>query len=138
MNAVVWELGRIALGLLNQQHFAQAIELLDASVEILKGQTFQDNTSPSSSALVVPFFIRENVENGDLLSIKYKAMQQVKKGETFVPIITGFTFNKTHACRHVTPIKNVIEFIARKVSASRSVVLCATVARFHATKSVAR
>ena len=79
--SIVWEFGRLTIGLLNQYLFMPSIKLLDAGLRVLKsGEQVTANpiagflSGPSS---VIPVFVDEHMRPEDLLSIKYKAMKHV-------------------------------------------------------------
>ena len=83
---LVWDVGRIAIGLLNNQLYAPAIEMLDEAVNVLlenQGEITDNKperiTFSKSPSVVVPANINEGMTSADLLQLQYKAMKQVIK-----------------------------------------------------------
>ena len=75
-------MGRIAIGLLNNQLYAPAIEMLDEAVNVLlenQGEITDNKriTFSKSPSVVVPANINEGMTSADLLQLQYKAMKQV-------------------------------------------------------------
>ncbi len=97
---VVWDLGRIAIGLLNYQAFSPAIEILDEAVKVLQKEnegSFKASKSggitfSKSSSAVVPVNIDEEMRSEDLLELQYKAIKEVctRKWVTKLPFPTTF------------------------------------------------
>lgn len=83
----VWDLGRVAIGLLNLKYFTPTVELLDESIRVMAENQDTRTTSPIKqqgvkffvhpSPLIIPAIINENIRIEDLLDIKLTAMKEV-------------------------------------------------------------
>lgn len=107
----VWDLGRVAIGLLNLKYFTPTVEMLDESIRVI-GENQEMTTTPTQqqrvrfslhpSPLIIPAIINENIRSEDLLDIKLTAMKQVS---LIVRNLIGLLY------RPLIPSKSIIIFL---------------------------